>query len=88
MSYYRTCPRCGANLDPGEQCTDCGGMKVDRAALVRDVMSLSDSEVEEVIAEMKKAAPGAANTKDGAAEQIETPVSASSVNENKEDVKQ
>lgn len=22
MSYYRTCPRCGANLDPGETC-DC-----------------------------------------------------------------
>ena len=22
MSYYRTCPWCGANLDPGEQC-DC-----------------------------------------------------------------
>lgn len=23
MSIYRTCPQCGANLDPGEQC-DCG----------------------------------------------------------------
>ena len=22
MSYYRTCPRCGAHLDPGEVC-DC-----------------------------------------------------------------
>ena len=22
MSYYRTCPDCGANLDPGE-CCDC-----------------------------------------------------------------
>lgn len=22
MSYYRTCPHCGANLDPGERC-DC-----------------------------------------------------------------
>lgn len=22
MSYYRTCPHCGANLDPGEMC-DC-----------------------------------------------------------------
>ena len=20
-TYYRTCPDCGANLDPGEQCT-------------------------------------------------------------------
>ncbi len=22
-SYYHTCPDCGANLDPGERCTDC-----------------------------------------------------------------
>lgn len=22
MCYYRTCPHCGANLDPGERC-DC-----------------------------------------------------------------
>lgn len=22
MSYFRECPRCGCNLDPGEQC-DC-----------------------------------------------------------------
>lgn len=22
MSYYRTCPHCGAHLDPGESC-DC-----------------------------------------------------------------
>lgn len=23
MAYYRTCPHCGANLDPGEVCEDC-----------------------------------------------------------------
>ena len=23
MSYYRECPHCGANLDPGERCFDC-----------------------------------------------------------------
>ena len=23
MGYYRTCPRCGAHLDPGERCDDC-----------------------------------------------------------------
>lgn len=23
MSYYRTCERCGAALDPGEVCSDC-----------------------------------------------------------------
>lgn len=22
-SYYYTCPTCGANLDPGEKCSDC-----------------------------------------------------------------
>lgn len=22
MAFYKTCPRCGSNLDPGEQC-DC-----------------------------------------------------------------
>lgn len=21
--YYYTCPTCGANLDPGEKCSDC-----------------------------------------------------------------
>lgn len=24
MNYYKTCPLCGANLDPGESC-DCTG---------------------------------------------------------------
>lgn len=23
VSYYYTCPDCGANLDPGEKCSDC-----------------------------------------------------------------
>ncbi len=23
MTYYRTCPICGANLDPDEHCSDC-----------------------------------------------------------------
>ena len=23
MSYYKTCPHCGANLDPGESFADC-----------------------------------------------------------------
>lgn len=23
MRYYWTCPLCGANLDPGEKCSDC-----------------------------------------------------------------
>ncbi len=23
MAYYKPCPTCGANLDPGETCTEC-----------------------------------------------------------------
>jgi predicted amidophosphoribosyltransferase len=23
MSYFHTCPDCGAHLDPGEECLDC-----------------------------------------------------------------
>lgn len=26
MSYYKVCPLCGCNLDPGERC-DCGNEK-------------------------------------------------------------
>lgn len=60
MSYYKTCPLCGAHLDSGERC-DCQ--------------------------DIKGAAPGAANTGDGRVEQIKKAVSASIVNENKEDCK-
>lgn len=29
-AYFKTCPECGANLDPGERCTDCTeGIKED-----------------------------------------------------------
>ena len=31
MSYYRECPNCGANLDPGETC-DCGKLPAVKAA--------------------------------------------------------
>ncbi len=58
MSLYRTCPLCGAHLDPSEVC-EC----------------------------KRKAAPGAANTGDGKAEQIDKAVSASIVTEDKEDCK-
>ena len=60
MSYFKTCPHCGANLDPGEVC-DC-----------RD---------------KERAAQGAANTKDGGAEQIDTAASTSIMNETEEKVK-
>ena len=30
MAYYHTCPDCGANLDPGEKCTDCNKNKEEK----------------------------------------------------------
>ena len=107
MSYYKTCPHCGANLDSGEQC-DCipsmyarlspeNRTKID--AFVHSLVQkqLRDATVaeardtfperftgktdREVVAEIasvvKRAAQGAANTRDGRAEQIERAVSAS-----------
>ena len=32
--YYRECPLCGANLDPGEKC-DCQDAKKKREELIR-----------------------------------------------------
>lgn len=49
MSCYRTCPRCGAHLDPGETC-DC--LDVEAQVLIDHVTE-------------KEAAPSAANTEDG-----------------------
>lgn len=55
MTYYKTCPNCGAHLDPGERC-DCltEAARIAEAAMQKDVR-----------AAIKKAAPGAANTGDG-----------------------
>lgn len=36
MSYYNTCPKCGANLDPGEPC-DCTKEVRKREDLYRSV---------------------------------------------------
>ena len=33
MTYYRTCPLCGAHLDPGERC-DCQEKEEDRPGAV------------------------------------------------------
>ena len=40
MSYYRTCPGCGANLDPGEVC-DCQNEKT-----AADAANIDDGRVE------------------------------------------
>lgn len=51
MPYYRTCPHCGANLDPGESC-DC------RAALEQEafnlIMELTPSERRELLTKWKE----------------------------------
>lgn len=37
MAYYRTCPRCGAHLDPGEVCDDCrSSCQKEKAAFASD----------------------------------------------------
>ena len=38
MAYYRTCPYCGCNLDPGERC-DCRTEEKEAAPLPRETAS-------------------------------------------------
>lgn len=35
MAYYRTCPECGSNLDPGEAC-ECRRKRKEPAPLQRE----------------------------------------------------
>ena len=90
MSYYRTCPHCGAHLDPGEVC-DCTLTQVCAEARETFPERFTGKTDREVVAEIasvvKRAAQGAANTKDGGAEQIDKAVSASIMNETEEKVK-
>ena len=95
MSFYRTCPHCGANLDPGESC-DCTISQVcteARAVFPELFTGRTDREIVGEIAgivrraEMKEAPADAANTGEGGAEQNLTTVSASSITENRRSVK-
>ena len=93
MSYYRTCPHCGANLDPGEVC-DCTLTQVcaeARETFPERFTGKTDREIVKEIAGVvqraERTAPSAANTRDGRAEQIERAVSASIINETEEKVK-
>lgn len=108
MSYYKTCPHCGAHLDPGETC-DCVSVYTGYPGETHVSMNIEAGEIghcsiyigkdepnpEEAYRRalaaledrIKEAAQGATNTPDGKAEQINRPVSASIVNENKEDCK-
>ena len=40
MSYYNTCPNCGANLDPGEPC-DCVMEREKRERFFESVTSIT-----------------------------------------------
>lgn len=85
MAFYRTCPLCGAALDPGESC-DCTLTQVcaeARTVFPERFTGRTDrqivSEIAGVVrrAEKKDTPAGAANTGEGGAEQSLTAVSAS-----------
>lgn len=93
MNYYRTCPHCGAHLDPGEKC-DCLTHQV--CAEAREVFperfaGKTDREIVKEIAEVvhkaERAAQGATNTRDGKGGTVDDPVSISIMNETEEKVK-
>ena len=90
MSYFKACPHCGANLDPGEVC-DCLTHQVwaeARETFPERFTGKTDREVvAEIASVVKRAAQGAANTRDGRVEQIDKAVSASIMNETEEKVK-
>lgn len=95
MSFYKTCPHCGANLDPGESC-DCTISQVcteARAVFPELFAGRNDREIVSEIAgivrraEMKDAPADAANTGEGGAEQNLTTVSTSSIVEDGRPVK-
>lgn len=60
MSYYRTCPHCGSNLDPGEVC-EC---QIGAALLLTEGAAEPWGD--------EKTAPSAANTEDGKEAQHDT----------------
>jgi hypothetical protein len=80
MSYFKACPHCGANLDPGEVC-DCTLTQVCAEARETFPERFTGKTDREVVAEIasvvKRAAQGATNTQDGEAEQIKPAVSVS-----------
>ena len=84
MSYYKTCPHCGAALDPGEVC-DCTLTQVcaeARTIFPERFTGRTDRQIVDEIAgvvrraEKKDTPAGAANTGEGGAKQITTAVSA------------
>lgn len=73
MNYFKTCPDCGAHLDPGEGC-DCFRSKY--ARLTPENKRKIDAFVLALV-EKQKTAHSAANTGGGGAEHVDHAVSAS-----------
>lgn len=66
MSYYHTCPYCGAHLDPGEVC-DCAASRYER--LTPENRGKFDAMVNEIL--RKQNAPASVRSTDrGGVEQI------------------
>ena len=80
MAYYRTCPHCGANLDPGERC-DC---LESRETWAKDLIAqLTAGEKVQLLEMLKNIPASAANTDGDGVEQIRTTVSTSIVPQDK-----
>lgn len=90
MSYYKTCPHCGAHLDPGEVC-DCRDALKDRLkteilklteeerALVLKSWKIHQQHPELTMEECEERAAQVLAHQDGRAEQIDATVSATIV---------
>ena len=64
MAYYKTCPYCGAALDPGERC-DCN--EYQNAATRGNLRQLAA-----MLRSKQEAAQGVSSTQGGKAEQVLT----------------
>ena len=50
--FYYTCPTCGANLDPGETCTDCYPNQTDNDPV--DQFQSDNPEMDENVADVNQ----------------------------------
>ena len=53
MSYYITCPNCGAHLDPGEHC-ECESWSDTRKEILKTNIELPDEALDYVIARLEE----------------------------------
>lgn len=79
MAYYRTCPDCGAHLDPGERC-DCRDARRDWAAKL--IAPLTFAEKTALLETLKNAPVSVTSTDGGGVERVVRPVSVPTISEN------